>query len=767
MRLILLFAIVIFSNVILIAQKKSHDKQEFLIRDLKFISRTEQFNPNVEISFDLITKYTLNDIETEGNSMFATYRIKCWLGDQSAADSLTGIIYDRNYTMMSDAIGEFVEATSISIKIPYVQFRKSGLQNCRLYCLVESESGAVQYPVTSSQEIKLNILKTYPLSEQEITINNLKITTPSNPTDGKLFQFNYKFKYNEKELYPNEGDNVSYNNRVYYFVNIYDENNHQIGLHTNVLLNSVVVSQQKDLPGKYTVLIPYTEMNLAPGKYNLTYKLCAATSDGNYKWNNLDSGIIELLVPQKYLTKVKLTNIGLHETKYDVAGQDVPLLNIFMNQRKSSGKGYPDIYWSLNNKSRIIHTSGISKNAFYFTSDSILLQTLSEDNLSYSVYDDDFFGKDDLIGKLNMAISPSKNNNFKKLSFGGIKSGEITVTRKTFEPNYLEDINLISSKVNGVTGYLLTGNWSEGKDQHLNFQIVQEKDTLKSGLSLIQQINELKGQFSYLIPAFLINRPFKVIISLDDEEINMKLAEKVIIIDKMRNEIDDVQLKVLKSTDTYVNGVKGFDINLHADFPTLYDQSLLKFDFHLSDKGRILHAGIINKNDLNGNIFCNETKCNTKIFIPYFIVNNYNPGLMKGLQPLYFDAEITSGSNVIGKIHSDIEINLPEFISINYPTIELKPNKNKWSKMVITTTHFGISNQTVIENDGSKSITYPLNIPFKFIGSEDNIYFEYSVYDQSGNLVENSKFEMQGKSFKEKSIKLQTSEYFKSIKLVN
>lgn len=524
MNRIVFFFLLVIQVLNLPGQTKPYTEQEFEIRNVKVVSHTDKFNPDVQLDFVLATKYSLRDIETEGNSMFATYQVKFWIGGNNQEDSLTGIVYDRSYTMMSDVEGLFTNSTNITLTIPYFQFKKTGLQNCRIYCLASTESGELNYPVISSEPIKLNIYKTFPLSEQVITVSNLKISNPVNPQDGKIFNFTYRFKYNENELHPDPGDKASYNNRVYFFVKMYDAANDQVSLNSNILLNSEVVSQSKTAEGKFSFLVPYTDLNLEEGPANVRYVLYASTSDSNFTWTDLVKGNAILNVPQKYLTKIKLSNIGMHETQYDMAGQSIPLINIFMNQRKSSGKGYPDIYWSIGKSNRIIKTSRVSKNSFYFSDDSLLLQTLKDDKLIYEVFDDDFFGKDDLIGKYIIPLAVTNKKEFKKLSFGGIKSGNIGFVRRPFEKYFLDDLTIAPNK-NGT--FILKGRYSESRNIVLEGILMNGKDTIDLRDSIANDLNPEKDHFEFVIPGS-VKLPFSVELILYDVELKINLVEKIV-----------------------------------------------------------------------------------------------------------------------------------------------------------------------------------------------------------------------------------------------
>lgn len=525
MRLLVCSFIFYFFANVAYAQKEPFTSQSFVINEVVVKSFPDQFNPYVKISFKLVSKYSLNDIETEGGSMFQRYKLAFYLCGVDDADTLTDIIYQSSYTMMSSVKGLYQNSYQVSFDIPFFQFRKVGLLDFRICGLVSTERNSTQLPVKPSSPTKVLIKKTYPIQQQIITVKNVKIANAADPKEGKIVEFNYKFKYNENELYSDES-NKSFSNNIYFYAECFDRNNLCVSPKIRNLANYEMIKFRKGVEFKGLLFIPYTELNLNEGSQNIRYALNASTI-GEYKsWKSLYVGEVQMTLPPKYLTKITFRNIAMYETKYDVAGKDIPLVNIFISLRKSSGQGFPDIYWKLSRKGRNIGRSLTYRNSFYFYDDSILTQTVAGDKLLFSVMDQDFFSSDDVIGQLSLKLDYKEKQYFEKLQFGGVRSGSIAVQKKPFIQYNLHDVAVEKGLYNGLSGYFLKALYSKRFDLKLSLSIIQKPDTLR--FDNLISIDNGPDRFSYFIPASVIKNPSSLLLELIDRDLNMVIERESI-----------------------------------------------------------------------------------------------------------------------------------------------------------------------------------------------------------------------------------------------
>ncbi|MBN2682201.1 MAG: hypothetical protein JXR58_06805 [Bacteroidales bacterium] len=646
-----------------------------------------------------------------------------------------------------------------SIFIPYtlLPFEK-GQHSCILE-LYSSHNDSIM-PVFYKGDIFFDVPEMYNYEDQKITIENFNvITKEKSGVEGLEILFDANFSFPSSKI---KGASEKPNLKNYYFYITVNEASRPFVFSPNKspensdyyswnpFFATEAVDPVKKLQCK--LFVPLTQLQILEGNFTLDIQLNAINFDGTIKWEHLAKTKIQITIPKFGITKIAVKNITVAEGEYDIAGKNIPIVNIFTGGKKNRGLGYPDVMWKVNQGFFTAYATKFLRNSHFGPNDTCYLKTIGNEKLDIVVLDYDAVGRDDELARFS--INP-KIEDYKIEHTGLRKSNVLNIdlsVSKTSLPN-IGKISIIgeTKKIDGTTGLFV--------------EIQGIKETLDSIFSLWavilnhdeetfrEKINSNSEGKVFFIPWFLNEKTSKAGLEIIHTESGKTLDFICTPYIEKPKRIYDLAIEV-ENKESLVNGFKGVEITLKTNAPNDYIKysNKLNFNFHITEES----GRTCNYLSLEKSVF------STRIFIPFYKLNVGEEKLKTCYSISGADRINLADTNII------VPVLIPELLVIKPDSIFCKNKKfyKKFQTIYWEISHGKDDSIQLSENKSHKSMGWKIPDEY-FIKAhpEDNIYLKIKGLSYFGKeiLLETHIFSAEEFSKNKKGKKkLPSSSYLKS-----
>lgn len=728
------------------AQSIPYHMQDFALSEISQTRESTALNPKTKFSFKILAKYPSNQVEREpGKSGATEYKLKFWL-ETTEGEMIIGPDADPSLTQsfsgFSRPDSDYAQYSfGHTIAFPLGKFKKNGTITVKLMAQAQNSSGSILLNAFSAGNFTINVPKLVPLEEQKITVKNLNVQ--SNATNinvqGIRLSFTPTFLYNDNELYY-EGAEIDGKAKFYvqFFKpdgSVVETLNFQLSEETGNNNTHLYYLSKHDKYNKDqgNIFIPYTRFMLPEGEQNILYTISATTSDNKLNWYNLAQGDIRFVMPPMYFARAEVNNITVQDKVYDVALKNIPILNLFVGKKTTRGKGYPDLFWILNNGPDRLIVTPVQSNSFTAVSRQVAFQMLENDVLHLNVYDYDLLSRNDFLGsytfpKFYGPVAFRKDD----IKNNDIVSGQVKLMRKPKPASPFINLSLRQVRENGLSGYRLEGNISETSNPTELKLYLKQTDGTQVPLS--QRFNPSPvGSFSYFIHAWELPVNAEAGIFIYDREFKLPLGGKTAKSNAYFNSSEDVTITISDLKNEVQKGIHGLFLEISLSYPEgLQDKSACSFSYRCSTTEGIDLNPVLDFHLIKNEPLCSEKICYKRFFIPYSSMGDYAGKVFRAK----LNASISAGrqSFTIGKASKSLTAELPAIIPSPTATLsfKIKAKKNQ-SSITIFSKYNGLEKVADKQSLKSGMLTFSVPLPGEKMYVEDECKIIIRITDTSGN----------------------------------
>lgn len=733
-RLVTLF-LVLGCTAASFAQKMPYTAQEFTLREVGMRENLTPFNQQLQFTFRIFGKYSASQLVDEsGGSWSPNYVLRFWLananGDTLVSDTADASSLQR-FSFFSVDTGQYRSYSfGHTVSFPYKAFRQYGQQTFSLWAQPQSPRGDIKLAPFNTGRYTVTIPRLHAITEQQVQVLSATATETGN---GVTVKYTCRFQYSAAELY---GDDET-SDEVVFFTEFTQPDGTPV-----TLVNDPQLPQNGKNSPRYSIQhptknalsgemsVPYTLFYLPEGPQELTYTLHAVTANGSRRWENLYRGTCTLHMPPMYLARAVIKNIRVTDRSYDVAAGDIPILNLFVSSKGSSGKGYPDLFWSFGGEGREIMSTRATSNSFTALDDSCFFQMTENERLTLGVYDYDLLSFNDKLAFFTFpAMRGDDTYRQNKLSSGDVVAGQILIERKRRPITPTIGLYVTTTQNAGVSGYKIWGKVTD------NSSLVQTKLFLRQpdGTHLMPTWQKIAvpadAEFAGFIPAWEYPANAKVGLLLTDKQYNMPLAQQYVQPDKRLTESRDVQLKVAAPQVETQNGVHGIRLTVTAQYPAgIGSKNAFRFLYTLRETGGIDLKPLVEKGKLTGSPLCDGQECAFTLFVPYFLLSEFSGKVLHAV--FGSEIQVTKNRFTVGKNERDLTLSVP--VLQPAPKAEFSVNlkfKKTWSYVEIATEYNGQKHVLVKERTEGGKFTQDIAFPTETVYGQDTLSLVITPYE--------------------------------------
>lgn len=699
-------------------KKHSYTEQEFDIKNIKpNFNASREDSKGIEIQFDCYFKYGYDQvINTKFDEESSTYCFFCRLKDSSG-----NIVYSQgqaNQGLFCAGPG-YIEndnkpvAENIKLFIPYYKINKKGPFVADLEILASKKDGSHVFKPLKKQKIEIFKPVTYNYEEQDFNITHCIIDDQyeNYGQNGIYANIRLKFKFGAGQI---AGADTNQNLKNYYFyLTITDTNGFLVyspsitevftGGNETANMLKMLKATNSNYENELNFFIPYRLLSLQNGRQMLDFQLHATNKENTIHFRNLYSKYIRVQQPVIDHYYIRVDNLEVEKGTYDVAGKDIPLVNLFISPKSKTGKGYPDVCWSLRIGDQGIFRSDVSKNSFYGNDGYHQFRKAKIDSAYFYVYDMDITTFNDNIGNFMLTGFDSITEKYyENLSFEKVKNVNLKINKLKLPSIHIYDYSLDTMKLNGVSGLRTQVNlkadfWgyeSEFLAQPLLMDHFNSADDFTYKFLLDDSVLERVGHFSYnnnykdtafshFIPFYSINENTALSTFFSYPGSDIPFYTLTDLLEKEYNNADDIQFHAKIKENYQYEDFKGIRIDIDQKIPSEYLENFKKDDILNSygfynkknNVGLIEHLQEINEFGIDKdkveavNFPILENKLNKSYFIPY-----YKLFPLKGEQKLRIEQKtwVNSTGFVIGENQKVFDYQVPRIYRLQIQKYDIR-----------------------------------------------------------------------------------------------
>ncbi len=699
-------------------KKRSYTEQEFDIKNIKLdFNASQEDSKGIEIQFDCHFKYgydqVLNAKFDEGS---ASYCFFCRLKDSSG-----NIVYPQEQVNQPMYCAEpgYTEndkkpvAENIKLFIPYYKINKKGPFVANLEILAAKNDCSHVFPTLEKQEIEIFKPVTYNYEEQDFNVTHCSIDDQyeNYGQNGIYANIRLKFKFGAGQI---AGADTNQNLKNYYFyLTIKDTNGFVVyspsitsvftgGNETSNMIK-MLKATNNDYENELNFFIPYRLLSLQNGGQMLNFTLHAINKENTIHFRNLYSKYIRIQQPVIDQYYIRVDDLEVEQGTYDVAGKDIPLVNLFISPKSNTGKGYPDVCWAVKIGDQVIYKSKVSKNSFYGNDGYHIFRKAKVDSAYFYVYDMDITTLNDDIGNFMLTGFDSiTEKHFENLSFEKVKNVNLKVNKLKLPSVHMYDYSLDTMKLNGVSGLRTHVNlkadfWGYENEflaqpvlmDHFNAaddftcEFLLDDSVLEKVGHFTYNNNYKDTAFSYFIPFYSINGNtiLSTFFTYPGSEIPFYTLTDPL--EKEYNKADDIRFYAKIKENYQYEDFKGIRIDINQNIPGEYldnfrkDDILNSYGFYNKENniGLIEHLQEISEFGIDKdkveavNIPILENKLSKSYFIPY-----YKLFPLRGEQKLRIEQKswVNSTGFVIGENQKVFDYQVPRIYQLQIQKYDIR-----------------------------------------------------------------------------------------------
>ncbi|MCZ2443769.1 MAG: hypothetical protein LC101_08365 [Flavobacteriales bacterium] len=452
----------------------------------------------------------------------------------------------------------------------------------------------------------------------------------------------------------------------------------------------VNLSLAKNTRSLVRFFIPYRRILDNPGKQAFTFRLSICDKRKIITEPLIVSQITDLTLPEVYIVSVDLKSAEVQEGAYDNPGQNIPILGMFFGERSKTGKGYPDVVWDIRIGSDIIFESDEATNEFFAKPDRAVFRISEDDPVLLSVWDNDDFSSDDLIGSkmLTLPVGPFSQV-YTNDAFGKVISADYTVQKVSIP--LIENIRLTAQtgKYQGVSGLFITThqqiigqapvsirpiftNASFIKIASVAFAKIVHGTFSPTSSGKIEIPIQSDDSLVLFIPHYAMHEQMYPAIQYYLEGYNVLIKQHRETTIFSIPSIQDIHFQANIEDEAQVKGVHGVKIVLQIDVPEMYFDDLNPFEFNYdvkitTDDDKDITNLFEPLNRLRDTGYANirliRLQKDLSFFIPYHKMSEYD--YVNHIH-VNIQAKMKTDHLIIGNLNQHLSYTIPSLLQLPY-----------------------------------------------------------------------------------------------------
>lgn len=754
-------------------KKQSYQSQTFLLRNLNLnfnASYASNTDKGIRLTFDLLPKLSLDEIINASISEeYRKYYVKAVLKDEN-----NDLIYFPESSFSNRLqiepeldmnTGQLKELRDLQLFIPYKNIKKQGAFMATLELVVENKDGSVVMPAISKSEIEILKPMLYNYEEQEFKLikNSIEVDIEKEGQLGLSIELTYRNKFGPDQILgADTNERLMY---YYLFPLIIDSKGNDvlspILAQTNIsefeknYYYNEVKALSTDNTNYLRFFVPYRWLNLSEGKHELTIKLCVSDYAQKQMLREVFDVKKAIYFPPLHFIRYHLSALQVANLDYDVAGKNIPIVNLFISEKSKAGKGYPDLMWYVNVGNYSIYRSSVKRNSLIGESASTFFKMSQNDKAFLEVLDRDITSKHELIGKWEFPSCQSPcYMKYDSIQFGNVTSVSMTFQKKIIPFVKIDELIVQPSTKDGISGFnttvsYLTDGLNKGDDIYSipvissifdkNERYVPSfisKDTSISNKPFYKiNSNNYKGKFVFFTPYYQMANHNKL--SIDFVHENEKYRVIAAYADtKVPLALNDTKTSFLFKENYQNDDFTGILVEVKHQIPMMYYKAFKFYDirnniafFDTEKQGglnRIIQEIVAYKtleNDIIFNDFVNENnEFERSFFIPYY---KLYPSKGKQSLKVSLNTVLHELNYQIGNNEKTFEYIMPQLFELQLQKYDLQIKKRRKYKSLFWEVHHGnrlIYRTEPLENN-SKTVHWEKLPAEKIIGhAQDKVH---------------------------------------------
>lgn len=760
-------------------QKHSYADQRITLQNIKLNFNELQWGTDykgIKIEFDCDFLYGFDQIyNSELSEEYGEYYIYPIIKDEEGE-----IIYPTSFDKQKrikaepeyDKYGKKKPIDKyIKLFVPYKDINKEGAFIANLEIIAENKDGSVVLPILLKRKIEILKPITYNFEDQEFAVSSVlakdKITTLGQK--GIRVDFRCKFKFASDQI---KGIDTNENMKSYYFYLVIKDNQGNV-VYSPSLVKKVTNGQEAlcykitpaSPPGEYkevSFIIPYRLLNLQEGIHKLKGQINATNYNQSADFKGLAKFEMEVDFPKASINNLQVTKLEAVYGVYDVAGKNIPIVNLFVGKKSKAGKGYPDVMWVIKNGDEAIYRAPTRNNSFFGADGSHSFKSMIDESVTFTAYDRDITSRHDLLGSFKFK---GCNDDCKQLytdtGFAKVKNVTLNFVKKSVPKINIKENKVGISKLEGMSGLKAEISYFvenlHNKDELSIEPLFANTHAYRTpqGISFIDKgkiavpnsftitSNNYQGKFEYFIPLYLLGNYEDLITAFSFQPFDLPVYALSYQIPQTAKKVNDTKTKVDIFPNYQNEDFVGIKLSVTHEVPSSYflngnPQILHNLGFYVNKEGlsnrieELTEYKTIKSDVELNNYYSKESKFSRDFFIPY-----YKLFPLKSKQSLRFEinTQLPKHNFEIGNFSKTTEIELPKLYELKIQKYDIQIKKRKKYKYMLWEVYHGdqLVYRTEPKQNNEKTIHWE-KLPAETIicHSQDKIHLYLFGHDSKG-----------------------------------
>lgn len=564
-----ILALLFIVNNVFAQDNKYVNQQEFKVTKFEFkkaLSIQDQAFINIELDFEM--KYPIEDYSLQ------KYKIIPILKDKN-----NRVVYDFEGYFITVEAEKSINNQSIAtdeakdLQIPY-ELIQVPAGNHDLILELYAVNSSKTFEVFFTKNINITKPVFYDYDQQEFNIYEFSCKKASKFKNVKGITVNFKCDF---KFLSNQIKKLYYDKSLAEFVvylNLIDQKTEKLIYIFDKNIGFEIFSVT-DKARDFTLHVPYNQINLQPGTYDIKILLKAANPKLTHKFGVIKEQKLRFEHPQVYYCRLSLDSLEVIDNKYDTP---TAFGRIFSRRGSNKGKGYPDVYWAVNVGDYQRYRSVVNKNAFSAYSGDAHFTITDDDPVELYVADHDALNRDEFIGSYHIDHKLLENyNEYDDLAFNYVSKSNFKFDKKKIPYYKKQNIRINKDKNNGLSGYTIEFEYLISslinKNSFIIYPEISNKKYRINYREKLIQTSKQKGEATFFIPFFDVSKNCILSINTEGNLINIPPVYYDKEIKKLTIN-DDITMSLEKVDEIMIDGIKCYEMNLKTNIPETYYQEL-------------------------------------------------------------------------------------------------------------------------------------------------------------------------------------------------
>ena len=355
----------------------------------------------------------------------------------------------------------------------------------------------------------------------------------------------------------------------------------------NISSNEIFSLDKKDKI--FSGFIPFHLLNFSGGMVDLELRFFAYNPNTKKKLELFQTTEEPYFIPDIYAVKLLFNGGSVTKMEYDLPGKSIPLLNMFINDKAKSGNGRPDLVWRIIIGDQVVFESEEATNDFIIPKGVAVFKVSGADTIHLSVFDNDQFTHDELIGDTIIPHFPAGDTiSYPSMKFQNVFEAGFKIIKQKIPSIEYASIKSQYSSHEGTSGINISINHQISTPAPVSVRPVFISK--ESSLVVPPFVSLIKGSFSasasgligvekdgmneLFVPHYATTYSAAPAIEYFMDDYGILLKRFADTSSFLPREIKDVRFRVEAEEKFSHNGIKGIKISVSGIVPESYWENL-------------------------------------------------------------------------------------------------------------------------------------------------------------------------------------------------